>query len=232
MSRPLFAGSAGLLDVPAPEWIEADEGLFSYWGLCLMTLIRHGRIVTVKPGCNLDLAAGQLGLLIEGGLYALDEGTLDDRALFVSFLRRGDIFKAMGGPASPLTFLAHTRSSVLVLDEASLQTFIAEFAIAERVLHALEVHLTCQYAGAAQTVGWKDLARVRRAIQMLADHPTATDTKLGREIESSKQNIRRLAGVQKRSASRAFNALAQAGEVTFYGYKRIFYRGEPDGTAA
>lgn len=230
MFRQSFAGSAGLLDIPAPDWLASDEGLFGYWGMCLMTLIRHGKIDTVKRGETLSIFPAQLCLLIEGGLYALDEGTQENRCLFVSFLRRGDLFKPIDGLASPITYVAHTRSSVLILDDASLNAFTNEFALSSRLLHSLELFQAQRYAGAAQTVGWKDRARVLRAMQMLAEHPTATDTRLGREIESSKNNIRRLAGVQKRSATRTFSALAESGVVTWHGYKRLFFKGDTNGT--
>lgn len=70
----------------------------------------------------------------------------------------------------------------------------------------------------------RDQDRIRRVLTMLASHPTAIDSKLGREVEANKQQIRDLAGVQKRSATRAFRALEESGVVSFYGYKRLFYR--------
>lgn len=224
MAQQSFTGSTGLLDVPAPEWIAGDEALFSYWGMALMTMVCHGQIKTLRAGEAITLSSRQLGLMIDGGIYTLDEQTLEERSLFVHFLRRGDWFKAMEGPAIDLQFVAHARSTVLIVDDASFDAFMREFSMSERLVQALDLQISKQYAAAAQTVGWKDQARLIRTIQMLAQHPTAPHTKLGREIESSKQNIRRLAGVQKRSATRAFNAMEKAGVVTFYGYKRVFYK--------
>lgn len=225
MAGKQYANSTGLLDIPVPRWIAQDEVLFSFWGMTLLAVLKHGTIEMLRAGETLDTNGKALSLLIDGGLYAItNEG--ESREFMISFLRRGELLRPPSVEGLSVRFEAHTRSRVVTIPEASLQDFIREVAVAPRLLQTIELHLTQQYAAAVQTLKWRDKDRLQRVIQMLADHPTANDTRLGREIESSKQNIRRLAGVEKRSASRAFAVLVNSGLVAFYGYKRLFFTPE------
>lgn len=46
---------------------------------------------------------------------------------------------------------------------------------------------------------------------------------------ASKEEIRRLAGVERRSATRAFNIFQEKGLVVFSGYKRFFFPSGKEG---
>lgn len=227
MPKTGFAGSNGLMDVPAPQWIVEDDFLFGHWGSFLLAMIKHGSVETIRKDDRLELSASEFGLLIDGGLYATDvshEG--DSRSLLIHFLRRGDLFSTAIGGNLHLQLQPHCRSTSLIIREPVLESFKAEFPFWDRVLPLLSAGLAQSYARAVSDSSGRDLDRIRRVIKMLADHPTAIDSKLGREVEANKQQIRDLAGVQKRSATRAFRALEESGAVSFYGYKRLFFRGE------
>lgn len=225
MTSYRFAGSAGLMDVPAPNWVRDDPTLFSQWGMFLLTIIRHGSIETLRRADNLTLSPTEFAVVIEGGLYALDDSTKDDgRKLMVQFLRRGDLFSSTISNTLHLKLVAHCRTSCLVFRERAFDQFMDDFPSWERFSAPLKACMAQAYAEAVSSSVGRDQDRIRRVLALLANHPTATETPLGREIEAGKQQIRELAGVQKRSATRAFRALEEDGCVSFYGYKRLFYR--------
>lgn len=228
MSNMVFAGSRGVMDVPVPDWIKAEESLFKTWGVCMMTLMKHSQIETLNRGDYLDLNTYRGGLVIDGGLYALGQAGHDEnRKMFVHFFQRGELFASQAAESLHVDLMAHCRTSFLAVPKDAFHDFLNEFPHSERIVSTLELRMTQHFAQALQRTNGKDIDRIHRVLEMLADHPTATDTKLGKEIEASKQQICLLAGVQKRSASRAFKALEEAGHVNFYGYKRLFYRGNP-----
>lgn len=226
MANISFAGSNGLMDVPAPEWIVNDDALFAQWGQFLLAMIKHGSVETVRRSQDLPMAQSEFGLLIEGGLYATDDPVSDDsRRLFIQFLKRGDLFSSAISTSLQLRLTPHCRTTCLIVRKGSLDAFKADFPAGDRLLPLLCAGMAQAYSHAVSESQGKDQDRIRRVLTMLADHPTAMDSKLGREIEAGKQQIRDLAGVQKRSATRAFQSLEQAGVVSFYGYKRLFFRG-------
>lgn len=220
-----FAGSSGIMDVPAPSWIEGDESLFSQWGKFLIAMIKHGTVETFRRTEAIPMESNEFGLLIEGGIFATDEPKNEDgRRVLVQFLRRGDLFAAAISNNLQFQLTPHCRTICLIVREGALEAFKSEFPSWATLKPLLNAGLAQAYSQAiSETVG-RDQDRIRRVLAMLAKHPTATDTKLGWEIEAGKQLIRDLAGVQKRSATRAFQALVEAGCVMFYGYKRLFYR--------
>lgn len=221
-----FAGSNGLLDVPAPSWIEDDGLLFGHWGSFLLAMIKHGSVETLPRADLLEMAPGEFGLLIDGGLYVTEQpGGKEARKLLIQFLRRGDLFTTAIGGNLHLQLQPHCRTTYIVIRESALAAFQSEFPFWDRILPLLTAGIAQAYSRAVcDTVG-RDQDRIHRVLAMLANHPTAIDSKLGREIEANKQQIRDLAGVQKRSATRAFRALEESRAVSFYGYKRLFFRG-------
>jgi len=72
MLNSRFAGSNGLMDVPAPSWIMNDESLFAHWGSFMLAMIKHGTVETIRRTDRLELRPTEFGLLIDGGLYATD----------------------------------------------------------------------------------------------------------------------------------------------------------------
>lgn len=227
MANTGFAGSKGLMDVPAPDWIVEDKFLFGHWGNFLLAMIKHGTVETLRRTDQLEMKPSEFGLLIDGGLYATDvpEGK-DSRLLLIQFLRRGDLFsKAIGGNLH-IQLLPHCSTTCLIVREQVIEAFRAEFPLWDRVVPLLCAGMAQAYSRAVSDSVGHDQDRIRRVLTMLASHPTAVDSKLGREVEANKQQIRDLAGVQKRSATRAFRALEESGAVSFYGYKRLFYRGD------
>ncbi|MCF5371281.1 hypothetical protein [Pseudomonas syringae] len=225
ISNASFAGSTGTMDVPAPDWIEADPELFSQWGMFLLAMIKHGTVEATSRDQSLPMRHTEFGLLIEGGIYALDEPAEDDgRRVLIHFHKRGDLFISAISPSLPFQLNAHCRTTCLVIREQAIEHFKADFPAWDRLIPVLRAGMAQNYSRAISAAAGRDQDRILRVLSILAAHPTAIETKLGREIEAGKQRIRELAGVQKRSASRAFQALENAGYVSFYGYKRIFYR--------
>jgi hypothetical protein len=223
-----FVGSNGLMDVPAPTWITADATLFASWGQLMLAMIKHGSVETVRKGEQLSMRPAEFGLLIDGGLYATDSPlTHDSRALLIDFLRRGDLFSPTISGNLKINLTPHCKTTCLIVREAALGAFKAEFEAWDMCEPILCAEMAQAYSQAVSASIGKDQDKIRRVLSIMASHPTAIDSNLGREIEAGKQLIRDLAGVQKRSATRAFRFLEDAGEVSFYGYKRLFYRGQP-----
>ncbi|NVL48646.1 Crp/Fnr family transcriptional regulator [Pseudomonas syringae pv. actinidiae] len=227
MTSAGFAGSNGLLDVPAPKWIVEDETLFAHWGSFLLAVIKHGCVETVRRGESLELSSSEFGLMIEGGLYATDlPDNNESRTVLIQFLQRGDLFSTSIGGSLHLHLHPHCKTTCLIVRRSVFEGFNTEFPFWDRIFPLLCAGMAQAYSRAVSESAGRDQDRIRRVLTMLANHPTAVDSKLGREVEANKQQIRDLAGVQKRSATRAFRALEESGIVSFYGYKRLFFREE------
>lgn len=225
MQTSAFAGSSGVLDVPAPAWIVKDETLFSQWGTFLMAVIKHGSMETIRMPESLVVRDSEFGLLIEGGLFAIDgPAQPDSRLLLIQFMKRGDLFSSATGHNAQLNLSPHCRTTYLVVRGSGIEAFRADFPALDLLLPRLRDGMADAYEQAINDTKGRDQDRIRRVLKIMAEHPTAVDSKLGRQIEAGKQRIRDLAGVQKRSATRAFRALEGGGVVTFHGYKRLYFK--------
>lgn len=226
MPHSRFAGSRGVLDVPAPAWIINDDLLFSQWGTFLLALIKHGTVETIRRDQPLAMEPTEFGLVIEGGLFATDGSDAEGaRVLLIQFLKRGDLFSPAIGNTLQMHLKPHCRTTCLVVRHSVIEAFKADFPAWDRLLPLLWAGMARAYSQAVTDSVGRDQDKIHRVLKLMAEHPTAIDSKLGREIEAGKQQIRDLAGVQKRSATRAFRALEDSGVVSFYGYKRLFYKG-------
>ncbi|MFL1449379.1 hypothetical protein ACI77O_13360 [Pseudomonas tritici] len=226
-----FAGSNGLMDVPAPEWVVAEDSIFSRWGVFMLAMIKHGQVESIRREDTLKLEANEFGLMIEGGLFALVDSAANsantprqERPLLVSFLARGELFTPAIPGGKNIQFLPHSRATCLILRQNTLEAFKADFPTWVSTSGLLRTRSADAYTQALLESMGRDQDKIRRVLTIFAAHPTATDSIHGREFEAGKQLIRELAGVQKRSASRAFTTLEESGAVTFSGYKRIYYR--------
>jgi hypothetical protein len=225
MSSLSFVGSKGLMDVTAPSWLIEDETLFGQWGQLLIALIKHGTLESVRKGKTMDLGPNDIALLIDGGLYVTDMPVGDDgRTLLIDIIKRGDLFTSSFAHNLKPTLTAQALSRCLIVRESALEMFKADFDQWDRILSMVNVWMAQAYLQAVSQSFGRDQDRIRRVLSMMANHPTALDSRIGREIEAGKQLIRDLAGVQKRSATRAFRTLEENGEVCFYGYKRLFVK--------
>lgn len=71
---------------------------------------------------------------------------------------------------------------------------------------AAELNLLTKHATAASTVQMKDQDKIWRVVVNLASHPRCRVHRPGGvEVKATREEIRRLAGVERRSASRAFH---------------------------
>lgn len=225
-----FAGSGGLTDVPVPAWVESDHLLFACWGRCLIQLIKHGKIKTLKRGEQLELNDFRVAMVVDGGVYAIGKAPHDpNRRILMHFYKRGELVLS-GADNDPIELLeAHCRSTCLTLNQAQFDAFAGDFELAERLCSELRSEQASHLYQAIQSYAGRDIDRIKTTLQLLASHPTSITTKVGREIEASKGQIRDLAGVQKRSATRAFKMLEDQGVVAFSGYKRLFFSGDQCG---
>ncbi|MNZ75359.1 Cyclic AMP receptor-like protein [compost metagenome] len=102
----------------------------------------------------------------------------------------------------------------------------------EVVLMAAELNLLTKHATAASTVQMKDQDKIWRVVVNLASHPDVAHRPGGVEVKATREEIRRLAGVERRSASRAFHLFQEKGLVVFSGYKRFFFAHGKEGLNA
>ena len=225
-----FAGSTGLMDVPAPEWIRGEQSLFGQWGKFLLAMIKHGQVEIVRRNETLTMADDDFGLMIDGGLYALDSPGGDDaRSFLIEFFARGDLFTSAITNTLHLRLTPHCKTVCLIVRQSAIEAFLCDFPSWVKIKPIMQARMAQAYSKAVSDAIGRDQDKILRILTMLARHPTAIDSKLGREVEAGKQQIRDLAGVQKRSATRAFSALVDSGCVSFYGYKRLFFREHLDG---
>lgn len=222
MASREFAGSSGLLDIQPPSWVANDMVLFASWGQLLLSLVKHGSVRTLKHRDSVALEPLDLGLVVDGGLFATNASLdAERRTIFVGFFQRGDLFTTAFGNDLKISLAPHHRTTLLVVDSAHLDAFKADFPAWDRMLLLLGAGLSESYICAVQETRGKDVERIKRSINLMAEHPTATDSEIGRVVEAGKQLIRELSGVQKRSATRAFRALEDSGVISFWGYKRL-----------
>lgn len=224
--RPSTTNARSILDTPAPSWLAKKPELAEPWARCLRSASKHGRLEDHDRGAILSNKESDFFLIIRGCVVVTSD-PLEREAppLFVSALQRGDIITPTIFQLVPVTLTVRSASTLLRVPKASLASFASEIGLCETLFMAVNMELTKLYAAAAQSVRLKDQDRILRVIESLALHSDAVITAVGNEVEVSKEEIRTLAGVQKRSATRAFHNLQEDGVIAFNGYKRVYYKG-------
>lgn len=222
-----FAGSSGIMDVPAPGWLVDDGDLFRNWGNYLVSFIKYSKLVAYEAGEEIKLEAFSLMLVVSGGLYCLIEDQTDEeKHLLVDILNRGCVTASHVHSSYRSTLSAAEKSACLVISEDRYPDFLACIPRPDCMISRLEAHLQGVHSAVAECNEGKDIDRIIRVLNMLASRPGAIETDLGRELRISKGELRHLAGVQKRSASRAFHALETSGQLRAEGYKLLYYKEE------
>lgn len=213
-----------VLDVPAPEWIKHHPDLSPHWGELIICAKKYGRITQYEPGATITTTPGDLYLVINGCLIASTNPlSVPDAPIYISALKRGDIITPDICRKIPISLSARTNTTVLCIHSGSINDFAAEVSNSGQFLASLNIELAQKYAEAAQSLLLKDQDRILRVIANLATHPESKDTVDGIQIEIRREDVRKYAGVQIRSATRAFAGLSDSGVIKFNGYKRIYY---------
>lgn len=211
-----------VFDTPEPDWFQTSpqKGTWASW---LINSNFYGALIELPP--KTPIASDDFFIVVKGCVvaYGLSPDGVS-RNVFVDALRPGDMIWPMH--EKPVHFGFETRSTthLISVPKAAYQDCIRSIGYSETVLMAAELSLMTKHSRAVQFLFAKDLDRIKRVITMLADHPDAHPTTHGIEVMAAKEEIRMLAGVERRSGSRAFKALQDEGTVRFRGYKSFFYR--------
>lgn len=213
-----------LPDTPAPTWFATAPHAGS-WASWLLQATAYGKVI--EMGIKQPLAAdkGDFFILLSGCIIVFgvaQEGA--GKSVFVDALRRGDVICPLRH--DQVKFIYETRSpvSLLKVPKEKYQAFMNDLKYSETVLLAAELHLMAKHSSAAQFHFAKDLERIKRVINLLVQHPDSAHTQRGIEVQASKEEIRTLAGVERRSGSRAFKILEEEGLLNFNGYKAFFFK--------
>jgi CRP-like cAMP-binding protein len=187
----------------------------------------HGRIETYARGKEIEASPHDLLLVLKGCVLAIAPPQHDDgHHIFISALRKGDIITPSINKRVRIGLHARSTTTALRVPQTAIPEYMSDVGVLEKFFLALELELTRVYAEAATATLLRSQAKILRVIEILASHPDSVRTTAGMEIETNKDEIRSLAGVHKRSATRAFQALVEAGIVSFNGYKRVYFNGK------
>ncbi|KZN20744.1 Crp/Fnr family transcriptional regulator [Pseudomonas sp. FW300-N1B4] len=215
------------LDLPAPSWLKDAPEVSCEWAKLLIAASLHGRIETYARGKVLETSPHDLLLVLKGCVLAIAPPQHDDgHHVFISALRKGDIITPSINSRVRIGLHARSTTTALRVPQSAIPEYMSDVGVLAKFLFTLELELTRVYAEAATATLLRDQAKILRVIEILASHPEAVNTTAGMEIEASKDEIRTLAGVHRRSATRAFHALVEAGIVSFNGYKRVYFTGK------
>lgn len=221
LSNPISA-----LDLPTPGWLKELTDVSAEWAKLLIAASLHGRIETYARGKELETSPHDLLLVLKGCVLAIAPPQhVDGHHIFIAALKKGDIVTPSINSRVRIDLQARSTTTVLRVPQVAIPQYMSDVGVLEKFLIALELEMTRVYAEAATATLLRDQAKILRVIQILASHPEAVNTTVGMEVEVSKDEIRFLAGVHKRSATRAFQALVGAGIVSFNGYKRVYFSG-------
>lgn len=218
ISKPISA-----LDLPPPGWLKEAPEVSAEWASLLIAASRHGRIESYERGQALSTSPKDLLLILKGCVVAVATPLHDEgHQIFIGALRKGDIITPSISNRVRISLQARSSTVALRVPQSAIPEYMSDVGVLDKFFLALELELTRVYAEAATATLLKDQAKILRVIEILASHPDSISTSAGIEIEASKDEIRSLAGVHKRSATRAFHALVEGGIVSFNGYKRVY----------
>lgn len=213
--------SISAFDTPEPDWFQ-NCPVKSTWTSWLINSNHYGSLIEVPP--KETIKGSDFHIVVKGCVLAFAQ-SLDGhpKGVFVDTLGPGDLIWPL--PKKDVLFSYETRSltHLISVPRAAYLEFSNSIVYSEAVLMAAELNLMTKHARASQFLFAKDLDRVKRVITTLAGHPDAHHSARGIEVMACKEEIRTLAGVERRSGSRAFKILEEEGTVRFCGYKSFLY---------
>ncbi|XHV08050.1 putative catabolite gene activator family protein (plasmid) [Pseudomonas aeruginosa] len=211
-------------ETPQPSWFDTSpqKGPWSTW---LIHGVHMGATVELPAKTMIDTNRGDFYVVLKGSVvsYGASPET-PNRRVFVDVLRPGDIIWPMRQKQVCFVFETRAKTYLLKVPKSKYSDYIVANPHSETVLMAGELDLMTKHSQAAHMQFSLDIDRIKRVIQILVEHPDARDTNRGIEVQASKEEIRTLAGVERRSGSRAFKTLEEEGTLSFNGYKSFFYR--------
>ncbi|HDS0957000.1 TPA: Crp/Fnr family transcriptional regulator [Pseudomonas putida] len=213
-----------VFDTPEPEWFKTSP-LKSSWASWLINGNHYGKLIEVQPKTTLDTNQGDFYIVLKGCVVAFAL-SLDgkSKSVFVDALRRGDMIWPLQPKQVRFGYETRSLTYLLQVPQAKYDEYMKSNGYSETVLMAAELDLVKKHSQSALYLFAKDLDRIKRVICMLVGHPDARPTDRGIEVMASKDEIRTLAGVERRSASRAFKVLEDEGTIKFDGYKTFFFQ--------
>lgn len=223
-SHAMKQPSIAVFDTPEPEWFKTSpqKGTWTSW---LINGNHYGNLIVLPPKTTLDTDQGDFYIVLKGCVVAFAL-TLDGRskAVFVDALRQGDMIWPLQPKQVRFGYETRSLTYLLQVPRARYEEFMKSNGYSETVLMAAELNLMTKHSQSAQYLFAKDLDRIKRVIDKLVAHPDARPTDRGIEVLASKDEIRTLAGVERRSASRAFKILEDEGALKFNGYKTFLFQ--------
>lgn len=213
-----------VLETPEPDWFKTSpqKGTWASW---LIHGNHYGALIEVPPKTPLSSDNGDFYIVLSGCIvaYAISPDG-QSKSVFVDALRRGDMIWPLQSKQVKFAYETRSTTHLLAVPRAKYEEFMKANSYSETVLMAAELNLMTKHLQAAQFIFIKDLDRIKRVVSVLVEHPDARPTARGVEVQASKEEIRTLAGVERRSASRAFKILEDEGVLSFHGYKSFYYQ--------
>lgn len=222
--------TVSVLSTPEPSWFKSSSLTAGSWASWLMMAHQYGRVVDHSAGFEVDAEAGDFYILLAGTMV-VSSLPLDPalKPLFIDTLRRGDLIVPSRHSELKFSYVVRGSTSLLKVPKDKFRALMNDMKNSEVVMMAAEINLLTKHATAASTVQMKDQDKIWRVVVNLASHPEVDHRQGGVEVMASKEEIRRLAGVERRSATRAFNIFQEKGLVVFSGYKRFFFPSGKEG---
>lgn len=217
--------SISLLDTPEPKWFQTSPQKSS-WASWLIQANHYGQIIQLEPKQRVDANRGDFFIVLKG--CVVTSGIFPDghKPVFVDALRRGDLIWPLKQKHVLFEYETRTPTFLMKIARDKYRDFMSGNSYYETVLMAGELDLMTKHSHAAQFHFAKDLDRIKRVISLLVHHPDSQATQRGIEVQASKEEIRYLAGVERRSGSRAFKVLEDEGVLSFSGYKSFLFKAQ------
>jgi len=209
-------------ETPEPAWFDnaPQRGPWATW---LVTGHHFGSVVELQARTPLDAGRGDFFVVLKGCVvsYGVSPET-PNRRVFVDVLRHGDLIWPLRQKQVEFAYETRSHTYLLKVPRSKYAEYIKANPHSETVLMAAELDLMTKHSQAAHVQFSRDIDRIKRVIAMLVNHPDARATSRGIEVQASKEEVRTLAGVERRSASRAFKTLEEDGVIVFSGYKTFY----------
>ncbi|SBW84194.1 catabolite gene activator protein [Pseudomonas veronii 1YdBTEX2] len=223
-SHAMKHSNIAVLETPEPDWFKTSpqKGTWASW---LIHGNHYGTLIDLPPKTQLDTDRGNFFIVLQGCVVAY--GLSPDgqsKGVFVDALRKGDMIWPLQPKQVRFGYETRSHTFLLSVSKSKYEEFMKANSYSETVLMAAELNLMTKHSQAAQFLFAKDLDRIKRVITMLVEHPDSRPTARGIEVQASKDEIRTLAGVERRSGSRAFKVLEEEGLMKFDGYKTFFFQ--------
>lgn len=215
--------SISVLATPEPTWFHKSPQKSS-WASWLIQSNHYGSITEIGPKQMIDASAGDFFIVLQGCVTVSGIAPDRQKSVFVDALRSGDIIWSLNQNSVVFEYETRTMTVLLKVPKRMHAEFNTGISYYETVLMAGELDLMTKHSLATQYHFANPVDRVSRVINILVQHPEALSGPRGIEVHASKEDIRHLAGLERRLSTQAFKTLEGDGTVNFNGYKTFFYR--------